>query len=61
LQAELGSQRRVDLIVADQNLRDDTSGVEVALKVRESVGRAVPVVMLTAVTMGEVIASSKRR
>jgi CheY-like chemotaxis protein len=60
LQAELGSQRRVDLIVADQNLHDDTSGVEVALKVRESVGRAVPVVMLTAVTMGEVIGEFQR-
>jgi len=60
LQAQLGPQRRVDLIVADQNLQDDTSGVEVVLKIRESVGGAVPVVMLTAVTMGEVIGDFQR-
>ncbi len=60
LQAQLGPQRRVDLVVADQNLHDDTSGVEVALKIRESVGGPVPVVMLTAVSMGEVIGEFQR-
>ena len=60
LQAQLGSQRRVDLVVADQNLHDEASGVEVALRIRESVGGPVPVVMLTAVTMGEVIGEFQR-
>ena len=60
LQAQLGPQRRVDLIVADQNLRAGASGVEVALMIRESVGGPVPVVMLTAVTAGEVIGEFQR-
>ena len=60
LQAQLAPQRRVDLIVADQNLHDQLSGVEVALRVREAVGGPVPVVMLTAVTMGEVIGEFQR-
>jgi len=60
LQAQLGSQRRVDLVVADQNLHDEASGVEVALRIRESAGGPVPVVMLTAVTMGEVIGEFQR-
>ena len=55
LQAQLGPQQRVDLIVADQNLRDHESGVEVALKIREAVGGPVPLLMLTAVTTGEVV------
>jgi len=60
LQAHLGTQRRVDLIVADQNLREGATGVEVALKIRESLGGPVPVLMLTAVTMGEVIGEFQR-
>jgi len=60
LQAQLGTQRRVDLIVADQNLREGATGVEVALKIRESLGGPVPVLMLTAVTMGEVIGEFQR-
>jgi signal transduction histidine kinase/CheY-like chemotaxis protein len=60
LQAQLATQQRVDLIVADQNLHDEASGVEVALKIREAVGGPVPVVMLTAVTMGEVIGDFQR-
>jgi len=60
LQAQLGPQRRIDLIVADQNLRAGASGVEVALMIRESVGGPVPVVMLTAVTAGEVIGEFQR-
>jgi signal transduction histidine kinase len=55
LQAQLGPQQRVDLIVADQNLRDHATGVEVALKIREAVGGPVPLLMLTAVTTGEVV------
>jgi len=60
LAAQLEGQRRVDLIVADQNLGDGMSGVEVALKVREAAGGPVPVLMLTAVTMGEVIGEFQR-
>jgi CheY-like chemotaxis protein len=60
LQAQLRPQRRVDLILADQNLHDETTGVEVALKIRESVGGPVPVLMLTAVTAGEVIGEFQR-
>ena len=60
LQAQLGQQQRVDLIVADQNLRDDISGVEVALKIRQAVGGPVPLVMLTAVTTGEVVGDFQR-
>jgi CheY-like chemotaxis protein len=60
LAEQLAALRRVDLIVADQNLHDEASGVEVALKVREAVGQPVPVVMLTAVTMGEVIGEFQR-
>jgi len=60
LQAQLAGQRRVDLIVADQNLHDQATGVEVALKIREAAGNPVPVVMLTAVTMGEVIGEFQR-
>jgi len=56
----LPAQRRVDVIIADQNLHDGMSGVEVALKVRESVGWPVPVVMLTAAAMGEVIGDFQR-
>ncbi len=60
LQAQLGGQQRVDLIVADQNLGNEVSGVEVALKIRQAVGGPVPVVMLTAVTMGEVVGDFQR-
>lgn len=60
LQSQLGPQRRVDLVVADRNLADDASGVDVALRIRESVGAPVPVIMLTAVTMGEVIGEFQR-
>jgi len=55
LQESLAPQRRIDLIVADQNLRDHESGVQVALKIREAVGGPVPLLMLTAVTTGEVV------
>jgi signal transduction histidine kinase/CheY-like chemotaxis protein len=60
LAIELASQRRVDLVVADQNLRDEMSGVEVALKIREAAGRPIPVLMLTAVSSGEVVGEFQR-
>ena len=60
LAVELAAHRRVDLIVADQNLGDDMTGVEVVLKVRETVGKPIPAVMLTAVASGEVIGEFQR-
>jgi signal transduction histidine kinase len=60
LHEQLAARRRIDLIVADQNLRDGITGVEVVLKIRELAGRPVPVVMLTAVTVGEVIGEFQR-
>jgi signal transduction histidine kinase/CheY-like chemotaxis protein len=60
LAVELAAQRRVDLIVADQNLREELSGIDVALKVREAVGRPIPLIMLTAVASGDVIGEFQR-
>lgn len=56
LMKRLGVRRHVDLIIADQNLGNSISGVEAAFRIRELVGRPVPVVMLTAVQGLEVIA-----
>jgi CheY-like chemotaxis protein len=56
LMKRLGVRRHVDLIVADQNLGNSISGVEAAFRIRELVGRPVPVVMLTAVQAPDVIA-----
>ena len=60
LHEQIAARRRVDLILADQNLRDGATGVEVALRIREISGRPVPVVMLTAVAAGEVIGEFQR-
>jgi two-component system, sensor histidine kinase len=60
LAAQLSAQRRIDLIVADQNLGDGTTGAEVVLRIRENVGGPVPVVMLTAAGIGEVIGEFQR-
>ena len=60
LVAQLDSGRRVDLIVADQNLYDEVTGVEVALRIREAVGAPVPVIMLTAANAGEVVGDFQR-
>lgn len=49
LMRRLGVRRSVDLIIADQNLGNSISGVEASFRIRELVGRPVPVVMLTAV------------
>jgi len=45
----LGSDRRVDLIIADQNLGGPIDGAEAVFRIRELVGVPVPVIMLTAV------------
>jgi len=60
LATDLKVCKRVDLILADQNLRDSISGVEAAFRVREIVGFPVPVVMLTAVQGLEVLAEFQR-
>jgi signal transduction histidine kinase len=60
LSAQLSARPRIDLIVADQNLRGQPSGVEVVLRIREAVGEPVPMVMLTAAAMGEVIGEFQR-
>jgi signal transduction histidine kinase/CheY-like chemotaxis protein len=60
LAEQMAAHRRIDLIVADRNLRDEVSGVEVAVKIRESAGTPVPVVMLTAASVGEVIGEFQR-
>ncbi|MGE5338966.1 MAG: hybrid sensor histidine kinase/response regulator [Gemmatimonadota bacterium] len=60
LAAELKASKRIDLILADQNLRDSITGVEAAFRVREIVGFPVPIVMLTAVLGTEVVAEFQR-
>ncbi len=60
LLAQLKTSKRVDLVLADQNLRDSISGVEAVFRVREIVGFPVPVVMLTAVQGIEVVADFQR-
>jgi signal transduction histidine kinase/CheY-like chemotaxis protein len=60
LATQLASKPRLDLIVADQNLHHEASGVDIVLRIREAVGKPVPVIMLTAVSAGEVIGEFQR-
>jgi signal transduction histidine kinase/CheY-like chemotaxis protein len=60
LMKRLGVRRSVDLIIADQNLGNSISGVEAAFRIRELVGRPVPLVMLTAVQGLDVLAEFQR-
>jgi len=60
LAGQLAQPLRIDLVVADQNLGDGESGTDVVLAIRERVGNPVPVVMLTAVGVGEVIGDFQR-
>jgi CheY-like chemotaxis protein len=60
LQEQLAAQPRVDLIVADQNLHEGMTGVDVVLRIREAMGAPVPVLMLTAVGASEVIGEFQR-
>ncbi|HTT12682.1 MAG TPA: ATP-binding protein [Burkholderiaceae bacterium] len=60
LMKRLGVRRSVDLIVADQNLGNSISGVEASFRIRELVGRPVPVVMLTAVQGLDVLSEFQR-
>jgi signal transduction histidine kinase/CheY-like chemotaxis protein len=58
---KLSLHPRVDLILADHNLGDShVTGVEAAFRIRELVGQAVPVIMLTAVQSMEVLLEFQR-
>lgn len=45
----LGRDRRIDLIIADQNLGGPIDGAEAVFRIRELIGVPIPVIMLTAV------------
>ncbi|GAB4468976.1 MAG: ATP-binding protein [Burkholderiaceae bacterium] len=61
LMKRLAHRKRIDLIIADQNLGSSAiSGVEAAFRIREIVGFPVPVIMLTAVHGLEVLAEFQR-
>ncbi len=61
LMKRLAHRKRIDLIVADQNLGHSAiSGVEAVFRIREIVGFPVPVIMLTAVQGLEVVAEFQR-
>jgi len=60
LMKRLGVRRSVDLIIADQNLGNSISGVEASFRIRELLGRPVPVVMLTAVQGLDVLGEFQR-
>lgn len=61
LMKRLAHRKRIDLIIADQNLGNSAiSGVEAAFRIREIVGFPVPVIMLTAVHGLEVLAEFQR-
>jgi signal transduction histidine kinase/CheY-like chemotaxis protein len=61
LMKRLAQRKRIDLIVADQNLGNSAiSGVEAVFRIREIVGFPVPVIMLTAVHGLEVLAEFQR-
>jgi len=57
----VANESRVDLIVADHNLGGPINGAEAVFRIREVVGRPVPVIMLTAVQAAEVVAEFKRQ
>ena len=57
----LGRDRRVDLIIADQNLGGGVDGAEAVFRIRELVGVPVPVIMLTAVGTLELLAEFQRQ
>jgi len=61
LMKRLANRKRIDLIIADQNLGNSAiSGVEAVFRIREIVGFPVPVIMLTAVHGLEVLAEFQR-
>ncbi len=57
---KLSVREKIDLILADQNLGNAISGVESTFRIRELMGRPVPVIMLTAVHGLEVLAEFQK-
>jgi signal transduction histidine kinase len=53
---QLGQDRRVDLIIADQNLGTGVDGAEAVFRIREIIGLPVPVILLTAVGTLDILA-----
>lgn len=58
---KLAARAKIDLVVADQNLENEISGIESAFRIRETVGRPVPIIMLTAVHSVDVLADFQRQ
>jgi CheY-like chemotaxis protein len=54
--SHLGTDRRLDLIIADQNLGGPIDGAEAVFRIREIIGIPVPVIMLTAVGTLDILA-----
>jgi len=57
----LGHDRRVDLIIADQNLGGPIDGVEAVFRIRELIGVPLPVIMLTAISTLDLLAEFQRQ
>ncbi len=57
----LGTDRRADLIIADQNLGGPVGGAEAAFRIRELVGVPIPIIMLTAVGPLDVLAEFQQQ
>jgi two-component system, sensor histidine kinase len=57
----LGHDRRVDLIIADQNLGGPVDGAEAVFRIRELIGIPLPVIMLTAMNTLELLAEFQRQ
>ncbi|HUN93658.1 MAG TPA: hybrid sensor histidine kinase/response regulator [Burkholderiaceae bacterium] len=58
---KLAARNRVDLVIADQNLDNEISGCEAALRIRAAIGRPIPIIMLSAVNGVEVLADFQRQ
>jgi signal transduction histidine kinase/CheY-like chemotaxis protein len=57
----LGMDRRIDLVIVDQNLGGPIDGAEAAFRIRELVGIPVPIIMLTAMTALDTLAEFQRQ
>jgi len=58
---KLALRKRIDLVIADQNLgNSQVTGVDAVFRIREIVGYPVPVIMLTAVHGPDVVAEFQR-
>jgi len=57
----LGADRRVDLVIVDQNLGGPIDGAEAAFRIRELVGVPVPIIVLSAMATLDVLAEFQRQ